>query len=64
MSIELPRVARIRQRFPREHVADVAATVREKIRATDLSKRLTPGARIAITAGSRGIAQIPVVIGA
>ncbi|HEX2034844.1 MAG TPA: lactate racemase domain-containing protein [Chloroflexota bacterium] len=64
MSVELPRVARIRQRFPREHVADVAATVREKIRATDLSKRLTPGARIAITAGSRGIAQIPVVIGA
>ena len=61
-SIELPRVARIRQRVTYERVPDVEAEVRRTIQESGVAARLRPGARIAITAGSRGIARIADVI--
>ena len=61
-SIELPRVARIRQRVNHERVPDVEAEVRRTIQESGVAARLRPGARIAITAGSRGIARIADVI--
>jgi|SRR5581483_6097344 hypothetical protein len=63
-ALELPRVARIRQRFARERIDDVGRAVREAIDALGDRPRLQPGARIAITAGSRGIAQIPAILAA
>jgi hypothetical protein len=61
---ELPPMALVRQRFPREHIADVRASVAEALRASGLPSRLRPGARIAVTVGSRGIAQLPAIVGA
>src|SRR5262249_11378366 len=50
------------QRLPNDHVADVAAAVRAEWRRLDLAQRVQPGASVAITAGSRGIADIDLVL--
>src|SRR5215210_692683 len=56
-----PRVVKIRQRFPRPRVEDVETTVREEFEKV-ASSRVRSGMRVALTAGSRGIAEIDVVL--
>src|SRR5215213_5540711 len=58
----LPRMARIRQQLPDQHLGDVAGAVRAALIQGELSRRIAPGQRVAITAGSRGIADIQLVI--
>ncbi len=53
---------RVRQRFDRPRVDDVAGTVRAELEKLNLSRTIRPGQTVALTAGSRGIANIPVVI--
>lgn len=58
-SLSLPNFFRIRQQFPRPKVDDLAATVASELASVcpaDLS-----GRRIAITSGSRGVANIAVI---
>jgi hypothetical protein len=62
-SLPIPRFFKIRQPLPGDHLADVAATVRAELDRLGLGSRLLkPGWSVAITAGSRGIADIPLVI--
>ena len=61
---ELPPLARIRQRFGGERIDDVVGAVHAAVADSDVGGRLRPGARVAITAGSRGIHQIPIILGA
>ena len=58
----MPRMTRVRQDLPDQHVPDVAAAVRDALRAERLAERVAAGQRVAITAGSRGIADIATVI--
>ncbi|MCC7367784.1 MAG: DUF2088 domain-containing protein [Chloroflexi bacterium] len=58
----LPRMVRVRQELPDQHLADVAQAVRDALAAGGLKERVRPGQRIAITAGSRGISNIALVI--
>lgn len=51
----LPNVLRVRQRFDRTRLGDVCGAVAAGLRALGLVDRLRGGARVAITAGSRGI---------
>jgi hypothetical protein len=51
----IPRMCRVRQRLDERHIADVAGTAARKLKAAGLPNSVQPGARIAITAGSRGI---------
>ncbi|MCX7699828.1 MAG: hypothetical protein N2039_03030, partial [Gemmataceae bacterium] len=60
--MNLPLVARIRQTQPQPTVADVAAEVRQQWQASSLTRRLKPGARVAIGVGSRGINNILVIV--
>jgi len=53
---------RIRQQFERPVVADVAAAVRTGLEQLDLGRTIRPGQTVALTAGSRGIANIPVIL--
>jgi len=48
-------MCRVRQRLDERHIADVAGAVARKLKAAGLPNSVQPGARIAITAGSRGI---------
>ena len=53
----IPRMVRIRQNFDRSHipVEDIAATVQRELDREDLGGKIKPGAKIAITCGSRGM---------
>jgi hypothetical protein len=56
----LPRMLRVRQSFARDRVADIPARVRETLGACRHAIR--PGDTVAVGAGSRGIANIDVVV--
>ena len=58
----LPKMAPVRQSLPREHLEDVRAAVRGALARGGLAERVRAGQRIVITAGSRGIADIQLVI--
>ena len=49
---------RIRQEFERPRVEDVAAAIRQSLTNLDLGRWIKPGQAVALTAGSRGIANI------
>jgi len=50
----------IRQHFPHDGVADAVETLREALAAS--TARLSPGMRVAIAVGSRGIAGLPALV--
>ncbi|HMP02376.1 MAG TPA: lactate racemase domain-containing protein [Gemmatales bacterium] len=52
----------VRQRIDQPQIADVAAHVRSRLRASRLKSDLTPGARIAVAVGSRGIARLEEIV--
>jgi len=60
--VSYPKLLRIRQSFERPRVEDVAGRVRQALESLDLSKTIRPGETVALTAGSRGIANIPVIL--
>jgi hypothetical protein len=59
---QIPQIFRIRQSFPEVRVADVAAEVRDELRRLKLEEKIKPGESVAITAGSRGITNIHVIV--
>jgi hypothetical protein len=59
---EFPQIFRIRQKFERPRVADVAREVRAQLERLGLSSRVRSGDTVAITAGSRGITNIAVIL--
>src|SRR5207245_11783919 len=61
-TVPYPKMLRVRQKFERPKVEDVAGTVRVELEKLDLSQRIKPGQSVALTAGSRGIANIPVIL--
>jgi hypothetical protein len=57
-----PRMIRVRQTFPRARVADIPAAVAHTL--GDAALRIKRGDTVAVGAGSRGIANIGVIVGA
>jgi Lactate racemase N-terminal domain len=58
----LPKMYRVRQKLDPPVIADVAAAVRAEIGKLNLTGRLKPGARVAVTGGSRGVANIATIL--
>ena len=61
--MQLPKMARVRQIFQQPEIEDIPAKIREELGRKQLRNRVKPGQRIAVTAGSRGIANIPLILG-
>jgi len=57
-----PRMLRIRQTFPRPRVTDISAAVAQALGTAELP--IKRGDTVAVGAGSRGIANIDVIVGA
>jgi len=53
-----PRICRVKQRFEGPTLQDIPRAVRETMRGLHLADQVKPGQTVAITAGSRGIANI------
>jgi hypothetical protein len=57
-----PRIFRVRQRFESQTVADIPGTVEAELKSLNLGSRVKPGQTVAITAGSRGVANIATIV--
>jgi hypothetical protein len=57
-----PKMVPIRQRFERTRIENIPEAVRSELGKLGLDRVIRPGQTIALTAGSRGIANIPVIL--
>ena len=57
-----PRLMRVAQHFEAPTVDDIPGTVRDQLARLNLSARVKPGQSIAIPVGSRGIANIALIV--
>jgi len=53
---------RVRQHFPRPRVENIPAAIREALAKLNLGAKIKPGQSVALTGGSRGIANIPILL--
>jgi len=60
--VDLPLMIPVSQRVAAPAVADVAAAVRAALEQLRLRSTVRPGMRVAVTAGSRGIRNIPLIL--
>jgi hypothetical protein len=58
----LPPMARVRQRLPSDHIADIRRDMRQKLIDSGLQTKVKAGNRVAITAGSRGIGGLDALL--
>jgi hypothetical protein len=57
-----PRMLRLRQKFPRQRVENIPATIRDTLGKLNLGNKIKRGQTVALTAGSRGIANIALIL--
>lgn len=62
--VPIPKVYRVRQKFPDECIPpeDLPRYILKALADKDICERIRPGMRIGITAGSRGISNIPLIL--
>ena len=60
--IALPKMVRVRQKFDDDHIADVAGAVLAELKKPEIAERVRPGMSIAIAVGSRGLADLPILV--
>lgn len=62
IDIALPTVALVEQQIAMPRLSDVAEAVRAEMARLGVAGRVRPGMAVAVTAGSRGIANIPLIL--
>jgi hypothetical protein len=60
--IALPKMVKVKQKFDRPRIDDIVSTVQNEINKKEIAENIKPGQKIAITVGSRGIANIALII--
>lgn len=61
--VKLPRMYRVRQKFPEEHLSsgELAILLQRELHRETITSSIRPGMRIAVTCGSRGISSIALI---
>ncbi len=59
---QLPQIFRVRQNFAGPTVEDIPGEIADQLAKLSLEQKIKPGASVAVTAGSRGISNIPVIL--
>ncbi|MBO0999776.1 DUF2088 domain-containing protein [Bacillus sp. SD075] len=60
--IQLPKMVKVRQKFRTPQIADVAGEVKKAIKEAGLLSRINEDDRVAIAVGSRGVADLPILV--
>ncbi|MFP5114736.1 lactate racemase domain-containing protein [Bacillaceae bacterium C204] len=60
--MSLPKFAKIKQKFVVESIKNISRTISEQFNFVKADEKIKPGMEIAITVGSRGIANIPLIV--
>jgi hypothetical protein len=61
-STPLPKMARIEQKFVDNGLKDIPGTIAKEFARKEIASTIKPGMSVAITAGSRGVANIAVIL--
>ena len=61
--MKLPAVHEVRQNFSRPLIEDVPGHIRRELSRPQVKATIKPGDRVAIAVGSRGLAQLPILVG-
>ena len=59
--MSLPRMMKVRQHFDGPTLEDIEGTVRAEVAKMNLDNRVKPGDSVAISVGSRGVANIALI---
>lgn len=59
--MSFPKMAKIKQNFIVESLENIPETISAQFNQVNADEKIKPGMEIAITVGSRGIANIPVI---
>jgi len=62
MFMNFPKMFRVRQSFDRTQAKDIPGTVIEELARLNLHQKVKKGQRVAITAGSRGVANMAIIL--
>ena len=62
LSYRLPRMHRVRQLFAADEIEDVQRAALAQLSRADIREKVRPGMRVAVAVGSRGIANIGIVV--
>lgn len=62
--VELPKMVKIKQNFDRSHIPEekIPQVVYDQLQREEIKLQIKPGMKVAITCGSRGIANINIII--
>jgi hypothetical protein len=60
--MEFSRLLLVRQKFPDRSLKDIPGEVHKQLSAAGLQSRVSPGSRIAVGVGSRGISNIAIIV--
>ncbi|KSU80260.1 MULTISPECIES: lactate racemase domain-containing protein [Fictibacillus] len=60
--IALPKMMKVKQSFHAPELDDTAQAVQQTLKETGVLSRISPGDRVAIAAGSRGVADLPILV--
>lgn len=60
--IHLPKMIKVRQKFNVPQLADVASEVQKAIKVAGVLSRISKEDRVAIAVGSRGVADLPILV--
>lgn len=60
--IPVPRMVKIHQKFDRPIVNDVGMELMNKLKEQQISSKISDGMKVAIAVGSRGVANLPVMV--
>ena len=61
-NVPIPKMVKVRQRFEDEHIENVEEVVWQQLSRTEISEKILPGMKIAITCGSRRIDNLALII--
>jgi len=62
MNFPLPQMHHVKQVFPRESLDDVKVVVRAEMAKPEIRTKVTPGAKVAVAVGSRGIKNLDIIV--
>ncbi|KJE26122.1 hypothetical protein LG52_1574 [Geobacillus kaustophilus] len=60
--IPIPKMVKVRQNFYAPEIPDVPEAVHQSIHQANVLHRISPGDQVAIAVGSRGVADIPIIV--
>jgi hypothetical protein len=62
LNIKLPQLLRVRQKFPTERMPDLETEIKRQIYREEIKKIIKPGQKVALAVGSRGIANLSLIV--